>query len=162
MLTIEKNDEEGYFMLLDDGIGMCKSKSRNVLVRVRDALNALANTGLVGHTVDNRYDSMETRVNGFPRGVVLAHASNGIVVRLPDGQLDVWEIGTGKIFIIEPTHPKSTAEWHDPAIGAGPAVALLQCWLQLSPTSEPEEVAAVAAATRKFIEMREAAQPSNF
>ena len=153
MLTIEKNDEEGYYMLLQDESGMCKSKSRNVLVRIRDALNAVAATSLIGHTVEE---------NGgeHPRGVVLAIAGNDLIVRLSSNKLDSWNVRD--CCIIEPEHKRSTCEWHDPAIGVMPAVALLHCWLQLSPTSKPEEVAVVAAATEKFIEMREAAQPSNF
>jgi len=104
-LTIESDDYDGYYMLVDDGIGMCKSKSRNVLVRVRDALNAVRDTGLVGLTVEEDIDDKA-------RGVVLAISGNDLIVRLADGKLDSWTVCDCRI--VEPERPDKPTKFNDP------------------------------------------------
>jgi hypothetical protein len=164
MLTIEMDEENGYFMLIDDGIGLAKSKSRNVLVRIRDALNAVRETSLVGLTVENTADNIPSRVNGFPRGVVLAQdAPRGLVVRLAEGKLDVWSVHTCRV--VEPERPKCDTPWNDPAIGVLSAVELLQRWQaldgHLNSASAVEEICGkLTDDTRKFLEARKAAEPT--
>jgi hypothetical protein len=103
MITIESDDYDGYYMLVDDGIGMCKSKSRNVLVRVRDALNAIRETGLVGLTVESAKDT---------RGVVLALSDMYLVVRQPDNMLALWRIDNCRV--VEPERPDKPTKFNDP------------------------------------------------
>lgn len=167
MLTIEKNDDMGYFMLLDDDIGMCKSKSRNALIRVRDALNAVRKTGLVGLTVENHVDTMGTRINGFERGVVLALANSRLIVRLPDDTLSEWYVGNCQV--VEPPSPAPTP-WNDPAIGVLPAVELLRSFLEFANDAlitEPVDLynvgrrglEKIVADTAAFLAARKAAEP---
>lgn len=92
MLHIEHDDDGGCFRLIDDGVGLCTSKSRNVLVRLRDALNAVRATGLTGLTVENTKDTVPSRIDGFPRGVVLALSDAHLVIRKPDNMLDLWHV----------------------------------------------------------------------
>jgi len=168
MLTIEKNDEMGYFMLLDDDCGICKSKSRNALVRIRDALNAVRKIGLVGLTVENHVDTMGTRINGFECGVVLALANNRLIVRLPDDRLDEWYVGNCQV--VEPPSPAPTP-WNDPAIGVLSAVELLRSFLTFANdvlnTVEPVDldnvgrrgIEKIIADTEAFLAARKAAEP---
>jgi len=112
MLTIEGDENDGYYMLVDDGIGMCKSKSRNVLVRVRDALNAIRGTGLFGLTVENTDGAIPNRGGVRPRGVALALLGPSVVVRKPDGKLDMWSITDCRI--VEPERPDKPTKFNDP------------------------------------------------
>ena len=151
MLTIESDDDNGYWMLLDDGIGIAKSKSRNALVRIRDALNAIRETGLVGLTVEE--DARER-----PRGVVLAIAGNDLIVRLSDNTLDSW--CARDCLIVEPERPTTPTPWNDPAIGIFPAVDLLKRVLACRVATLGPELAAVAGDIEKFLKEREKAQPT--
>lgn len=165
MLTIEMNDDMGYFMLLDDDIGMCKSKSRNVLVRIRDALNAVRKTGLVGLTVENHIDTVGTRINGFERGVVLALSNTRLIVRLTDNSLDEWYVGNCQV--IEPP-TKTPTPWNDPAIGVLPAVELLRGFLEFADVAiehDPDlgsrrALEKLVADTKAFLAARKAAEPT--
>lgn len=160
VLTIEMDEDAGYFMLVDDGIGLAKSKSRNVLVRIRDALNAVRETSLVGLTVENRTDNVPSRVEGFPRGAVLALAGDRLVVRLADNKLALWPVAI--CCVIEPEPPKRNTPWNDPAISVSVAAELLTRWLRLnaSPRDTPVgEIMALAKTTTTFLEAREAAEP---
>jgi hypothetical protein len=112
MLTIESDEHDGYYMLVDDGIGMCKSKSRNVLVRVRDALNAIRGTGLFGLTVENIGGAIPTRGGARLHGVALALSGPSVVVRMPDGKLDMWSITDCRI--VEPERPDKPTKFNDP------------------------------------------------
>lgn len=154
MLHIEHDDDGGCFRLIDDGIGLCTSKSRNVLVRIRDALNAVRETGLAGLTVEYRVDTIPNRIDGFPRGVVLALVSSPaqLVVRLPDDKLDIWLVNNCKV--VEPTPPKRDTPSNEPPIGVRMACDLLTRWLH--EYSDPD---AIEAVTKKFLADRRAAEP---
>jgi hypothetical protein len=155
MLTIEKNDDAGCFMLIDDGIGLAQSKSRNVLVRIRDALNAVRETSLVGLTVENTDGTIPNRGGVRPRGVVLALDSPGdFVVRLPDGKLDEWSVKNCRV--VEPDPPTRDTPWNSPVIGVRPAIELLKRWLALQRDDRRE--AELVQATETFLEAREAAE----
>lgn len=152
MILIEKDEDNGYFMLVDDGIGLAKSKSRNVLVRIRDALNAVRETGLVGLTV-------RTRPPGLT-GVVLALSRRGLVVRLLDGALGDWPIEQCQI--IEPERPTTPTPWNDPAIGILPAVELLKRALHLENLENltGRDPSQLAIDITEFLEARRAAEPT--
>jgi hypothetical protein len=162
MITIEMDDDAGYFMLIDDGIGLAKSKSRNVLVRIRDALNAVRETSLTGLAVEYRVDTMGTRIDGYPRGVVLAFSTAGFLVRLSNNKLDEWPVRN--CHIVEPERPTTPTPWNDPAIGIYPAVELLKRVVTLSNLEDRAELALavvdVAEDAEKFLKAREIAQPT--
>jgi hypothetical protein len=144
MLTIEKDDDGGCYRLIDDGIGLCTSKSRNVLVRIRDALNAVRETGLVGLTV----------ACGADPGVVLALCSGPpqLVVRRANGQLHTWMAADCRV--IEPAPPDRDTPSNEPPIGVLTACELLTRWLH-----EYGDPDAIEAATKKFLADRRAAEP---
>jgi hypothetical protein len=145
MLTIEHDDDGGCYRLLDDGIGLCISKSRNVLVRVRDALNAVRETGLVGLTVACGADS----------GVVLALCSGPpqLVVRRANGQLHTWLVVD--CCVVEPARPDKDTPSNEPGIGVYAACELLKQFL----ACEEEELDALAGDVEKFLAARKAAEP---
>jgi hypothetical protein len=159
MLTIEHDDDGGCFRLLDDGIGMCTSKSRSVLVRVRDALNAIRATGLVGLTVKHQKDTIPNRVDGYPRGVVLALVSGPpqLVVRRADDKLDVWPVLD--CVVVEPERPEKETPSNEPGLGVHAAVALLLRWLEASSLESPERTAKVRKETEQFLKARKRAEP---
>lgn len=132
MLYIERDDDAGCHRLIDDdygvGVGLCISKSRNVLVRIRDALNAVNKTGLVGLTVEHVKDTIPNRVEGNPRGVVLALTGGPpqFVVRLADGRLDAWTVTDCRI--AEPVRPEKDTPSNEPTIGVHAACVLLKRW----------------------------------
>lgn len=130
MLTIEHDDDGGCFRLIDDGIGLCTSKSRNVLVRLRDALNAVGESNLGGITVKHQKDTIPNRVDGYPRGVVLALVSGPpqLVVRRTDNNaLDVWHVTD--CVVVEPARPDKDTPSNEPPIGVRTACELLTRWL---------------------------------
>ena len=145
MLTIEKDDDGGCYRLIDDGIGLCTSKSRNVLVRIRDALNAVRETGLVGLTV----------ACGADPGVVLALCSGPpqLVVRRANGQLHTWMAADCRV--IEPAPPDRDTPGNEPPIGVLTACELLRRWL-VETQDGPE---GIATDTRNFLAARQAAEP---
>lgn len=149
--TIEKDDDNGFWMLLEDGVGIARSKSRNSLKRIRDALWAVEGGGLIGLTVEEDIDD-------HPRGVVQAISGNDLIVRLVDGKLDVWHAGDCRL--IEPERPDKPTPWNDPAIGIYPAVALLQRVLACGIGEMGRELEAVAIDIEIFLRAREAAQPT--
>lgn len=149
--TIEKDDDNGCWMLLEDGVGIARSKSRNALRRIRDALWAVEGGGLVGLTVEEDIDDR-------PRGVVQAISDNYLVVRLADGKLDTWNAGDCRL--VEPERPDKPTPWNDPAIGVISAVDLLKRVLACSIDTMGSELEAVAQDIRQFIKAREDAQPT--
>ena len=157
MLTIEHDDDGGCFRLLDDGIGLCTSKSRNVLVRVRDALNAIRETGLVGLTVKQVKDTIPNRVDGYPRGVVLALVSGPpqFVVRRPDNKLDIWPVID--CVVVEPEPPEKETPSNEPPIGVRTAVTLLERFLSCE--REVSIDSDLVRDTNKFLADRRAAEP---
>jgi len=163
MLTIEHDDDGGCFRLLDDGIGLCTSKSRNVLVRVRDALNAVRETGLVGSTVakliGTRSDKQPVHIHGVvcaivavPHGVS-AILTAGLVVRRDDSKLEVWT--AHECSVVEPARPDRDTPSNEPPIGVRTACELLTRWL--NEYSDPD---AIDRDTRKFLADRRAAEPT--
>jgi len=159
MLTIEQDDDGGCFRLLDDGIGLCISKSRSVLVRVRDALNAIRETGLVGLTVKHQKDTIPNRIDGYPRGVVLALVSGPpqLVVRRADGKLDVWPVID--CVVVEPERPEKETPSNEPGLGVHAATQLLLRWLEASSFESPERNAKVRKDTEQFLKARKRAEP---
>lgn len=160
-LHIEKDDDAGCFRLIDDGIGLCTSKSRNVLVRIRDALNAVGQTGLQGLTVEHVKDTIPNRVDGYPRGVVLGLCSGPpqLVVRrepgikgLTENKLDVWMAVECRV--VEPAKPDRDTPSNEPPIGVLTACELLTRWLH-----EYGDPDAIEAATKKFLAARKRAEP---
>jgi hypothetical protein len=161
MITIERDDDNGYFMLVDDGIGLTKSKSRNVLVRIRDALNAVRETSLVGLTVHNNTKNPvgDSLVGNTLKthGVVLALGSSGdLIVRLADGKLDEWAVQDCRV--VEPERPTQNTPWNDPAIGILTAVELLKRWMHVH--ADHGDGIAIAEDTRTFLAARKAAEPT--
>lgn len=157
MLYIEKDDDGGCFRLIDDDVGLCTSKSRNVLVRVRDALNAVRETGLVGLTVKHQKDTIPNRIDGYPRGVVLALVSGPpqFIVRLADNRLDVWPVI--ECHIVEPAKPGRDTPSNEPPIGVRTACDLLTRWLE--EYGDPDEI---ETATKKFLAARKRAEPTDY
>lgn len=162
MLHIERDDDGGCFRLIEDGVGLCASKSRNVLVRVRDALNAIGETSIGGLTVENTKDTVPTRIDGPPRGVVLAYSSPYLIVRRADNRLDEWFIKDCRI--VEPEKPSRDTPSSEPAIGIYAALRLLERWLGVSHHLEGApanvEIAMnIAKDTRIFLQARADAEP---
>jgi len=153
MLTIEKDDDAGCHRLIDDGIGLCNSKSRNVLVRIRDALNAVHATGLAGLTVESTKDTIPNRVDGQPRAVVLALSDAHLVVRKSDNMLDLWHVGECRV--VDPARPEKDTPSNEPAIGVYTACELLTRWLH--EYGDPDKI---EAATKKFLAARKRAEPT--
>jgi len=160
--TIEKDDDNGCWMLLEDGIGMARSKSRTVLRRLRDALWAVEGGGLVGLTV--KEDGGDKR-----RGVVQAISGCELIVRLSDDGLAAWNVGTCSL--VEPERPDKPTPWNDPAIGIIPAVALLKRVVAIAANEDPGQdystpsefryaIDSLAEDVAKFIQAREDAQPT--
>jgi len=155
MLHIEHDEDGGCFRLIDNGIGMCTSKSRTVLIRIRDALNAVRETGLVGATVEHRVDTIPNRIDGFPRGVVLALCSGPpqLVVRLADDTLDTWLANSCRI--ITPPLPPCETPGNEPPIGVRTAITLLERWLL-----EARGTDGIESDTRAYLAARAAAEPT--
>jgi hypothetical protein len=147
--TLERDDENGYWMLLHDGVGMAKSKSRNVLKRIRDALEAVEGGGVYGLTVEAAYDHR--------RGVVLALQGAHLIVRTSTGQLEDWN-ATG-CHVVEPARPDKATPWNDPAIGVLSAVALLKRCLAYGISTQHAEGQEIVDDVRAFLKAREDAQP---
>jgi hypothetical protein len=154
MLTIECDDDGGCYRLLDDGIGLCVSKSRNVLVRVRDALNAVRETGLVGLTV----------ACGADTGVVLALCSGPpqLVVRRANGQLHTWLVVD--CCVVEPARPDKDTPSNEPGIGVYAACDLLHRWTEASTgygvtPERVERVMQLKTETANFLKARADAEP---
>ena len=145
------DEDNGYWMLLEDGIGVAKSKSRNALRRIRDALVAIEGAGLVGLTVMEDIDPR-------PRGVVQAISGNDLIVRLADDKLDSWNVRD--CVLVEPERPTTPTPWNDPAIGIYPAVDLLKRVLACGIDTMGHELEVVADDIKKFLEAREKAQPT--
>lgn len=152
MLTIEHDDDGGCFRLLDDDVGLCTSKSRNVLVRLRDALNAVRATGLAGLTVENTKDTVPSRIDGFPRAVVLALSDAHLVVRKLDNMLDLWRVCECRV--VDPARPDKETPSNEPAIGVRTACELLTRWMH--EYGDPDKI---EAATKKFLAARKRAEP---
>lgn len=143
--------DNGFWMLLEDGVGMARSKSRNPLRRIRDALMAVEGGGLVGLTVVEDGDEPQ------PRGVVQAISGNDLIVRLADDRLDSWNVRDCRL--VEPERPDKPTPWNDPAIGVIPAVDLLKRVLACGIDTMGAELEAVADDIKQFIKAREDAQP---
>ncbi len=153
MLTIEADEDSGCHRLIDDGIGLCTSKSRNVLVRIRDALNAVRATGLAGLTVESTKDTIPNRIDGQPRAVVLALSDAHLVVRKSDNMLDLWRVCDCRV--VEPTRPEKDTPSNEPPIGVRTACELLTRWLH--EYGDPDKI---ESATTKFLADRRAAEPT--
>lgn len=154
-LHIEHDDDGGCFRLIDDGVGLCISKSRNVLVRIRDALNAVGQTGLQGLTVKHQKDTIPNRVDGYPRGVVLALVSGPpqlVVRRVDNNALDVWHVT--ECVVVEPEKPKRDTPSNEPGLGVHAACELLMRWLH--EYGDPDKI---ETATKKFLTARKRAEP---
>jgi hypothetical protein len=148
---IVADEDNGFWMLLEDGIGMARSKSRNVLKRVREALQAVEGAGLVGLTVEE--DSAEK-----PRGVVQAISGNDLIVRLTDDRLDSWNVRDCRL--VEPERPDKPTPWNDPAIGIIPAVDLLERVIDFAALDRcGAGMDAIVDDIKKFLKAREDAQP---
>jgi hypothetical protein len=152
---IVSDDDNSFWMLLEDGCGIARSKSRNALRRIRDALVAVEGGGLVGLVVEEDIDPR-------PRGVVQAISGNDLIVRLPDDKLDSWNVRDCRL--VEPERPTTPTPWNDPAIGIYPAVDLLKRVVALANMEDHAELALavvdVAEDAEKFLEARKAAQPT--
>jgi len=155
--------DNSYWMLLEDGIGMAKSKSRNALKRIREALVAVEGAGLVGLTVeeiavrnDHNYTGISTNDN--VRGVVQAISGNDLIVRLTDDKLDSWNVRDCRL--VEPEKIDTPTPWNDPSIGIYPAVDLLKRVLACGIDTSGHELEAVAEDIREFLKARDAAQPT--
>jgi hypothetical protein len=101
MITFERWEEGGYYIIKEDSIGLSQTKSRNVARRVCDALNAP--NLLVGRTVKKvagtEYRDATQQI--IDQAVVLAISSSGqLIVRFSSGQLAEWPVMDCKI--IEP------------------------------------------------------------
>lgn len=144
--TLVRDDDNGYWMLLDDNVGIAKSKSRRSLMRIRDALEAVEGGGVYGLTVE--------KSNG-KRGVVLDFNRLLLIVRTTTNHLEEWVASA--CHVVEPERPDKITPWNDPAIGVLPAVELLKQWLQDAHfgTGYPE----LKEATEQFLKAREDAQP---
>lgn len=154
MLYIERDDDGGCFRLIEDGIGLCTSKSRNVLVRIRDALNAVGETSIGGLTVEH--------TDGRMRGIVLTYSGAYLIVRLPDGRLGEWFPKDCRI--VGPEKPQRDTPSSEPAIGVYAALRLLERWLGVSSHLEGapanvEIAMKIADETRKFLQARADAEP---
>lgn len=163
-LHIEHDDDGGCFRLIEDGIGLCTSKSRNVLVRIRDSLNAVGQESLGGLTVEtpDSYNTKTERVVTVKRGVVLAYSGAYLIVRLPDGQLDEWFPKDCRV--VEPEKPARDTPGNEPAIGVYAALKLLERWLGVSghldgAPANVEIAMKIADETRKFLQARADAEP---
>lgn len=155
---ITADEDNSYWMLLEDGVGIAKSKSRNALRRIRDALEAVEGEGLVGLTVEG-HDLQKPPP--WKRGVI--QAINGdsftFIVRLEDDRLDIWSIRDCRL--VEPERPTTPTPWNDPAIGIYPAVDLLKRVIGVANLNgELGRLAVVSLAedVEKFLAAREAAQ----
>lgn len=155
--TITCDEENGYHMLLEDGIGMAKSKSRNALRRIRDALtveNALI--GLTVKLIDLQESSRKIQTHTW--GVVLAVSEDTLVVRLSDDHLDRWTISACQI--VDPDQiDKETHASDPPNIGILAAVKLLERFLSRNRDSVGD-LYDLAEDVKKFLAAREAAQPA--
>jgi hypothetical protein len=157
--SLVADEENGYWMLLQDDVGIAKSKSRNSLKRIRDALRAVEDAGLVGLLVENTKDTVPSRIDGFPRGVVLAINGHDLIVRRTDDKLDEWLITHCRL--VEPEKPTTPTPWNDPAIGIYTAVKLLQRVVDFDTLERAGAgFRPIADDIRKFLEAREAAQPT--
>lgn len=94
-------------MLCRDDVGMCKSKSRKVLVDIRDALEAREGSILVGQTVER----ISTSPRGGERGVIVGVDPRGgqLLVRLLDSTLGHWD--TEHVKIVEPVSIDHPTTW---------------------------------------------------
>lgn len=164
MLTIEADEDGGCHRLIDDGIGLCTSKSRNVLVRIRDALNAVRETGLVGLTVEKAIGTVADKqsIRGVVCAVVAAPhgafgdaaiVSAGLIVRRDGGKLEVWAAHTCSV--VEPARPEKDTPSNQPPIGVRTACELLTRWLH--EYGDPDKI---ESATTKFLADRRAAEPT--
>lgn len=151
MIIIERDDDSGYWRIIEDGVGIAKSKSRNCCIRIRDALNAIGNVSLIGSTVR----PMDSELNAS--GVVLAVSDKGLIVRLNNGFLDLWDIIGSQI--IEPEYPDKETTFNDPAIGVLSAVELLQRFLSVANTLNEHDLADLVENTTTFLSQRESAEP---
>jgi hypothetical protein len=88
---LQTDDEAGEVRLLQDGICIAHAKSRNSMVKIRDALNAPV-------PLEGAWVSKETH-NGVEVGVVQAVASNvlgfKLLVRIQDDTLTYWLVDEG-------------------------------------------------------------------
>lgn len=147
-------EDAGYWMLLEDGIGMAKSKSRNALKRIRDALQTAQETGLIGLTVE---------IEGVKRGIVQAISDRAdLIVRrtgvLQTDNLEVWPVHACRL--VEPDKIDTPTPWNDPAIGVIPAIKLLERVLACGIDTMGHELETVADDIKKFLKAREDAQPT--
>jgi hypothetical protein len=80
-ITIDKRLEEGYFAILDDGIGVAQTKSHRQAERIRDALNA----PLIGRRITTLHGGErweEAVVVGYGNGDILAILDNDELVSI--------------------------------------------------------------------------------
>lgn len=157
MLYIERDDDAGCFRLIEDGVGLCTSKSRNVLVRVRDALNALGKMSLDGVTIACGADTgvaMGLCDGSFPK----------LIVRRPDGQLHAWRIDDCRV--VEPETPARDTPSNEPPIGVRTACVLLERFLALEIDTDGDYDADAAEElvhdAKKFLADRKAAEPTDY
>lgn len=146
--TIECDDDNGCWMLLEDGVGLARSKSRKVLVRLRDALWAVEGQGLAGLTVENDVEHC--------RGVVQGIDGPLLTVRKSNNKLATWVAGSCSV--VEPERPDKPTPWNDPAIGVLPAVELLKRVLACGYSGE--ELRTVGEDIQRFLKARADAQPT--
>jgi hypothetical protein len=146
-LELEHDDDAGYWLLREDGVGLAKSKSRTVMMRVRAALSAP--NALVGLTVELG----DGRVQGH--GLVLGLAPSAqLVVRLADDRLATWSISDCKI-VDAPKPDKDTPSDDPPNIYISGAVQLLE---QVLKADSVDEFNALISDIKKFLAARAAAE----
>lgn len=158
-ITIRCDDDAGYWMILQDGCGIAKTKSKTQALRIRDALNAVFEDGLCGLTVENTTDNIPARVDGYPRAVVLALTGMHLVVRKPDDKLDVWAVADCRI--VSPGPPdKETVADDPPNIYIYGACELLRRFIACGVEDLGKELADVALDAKTFLALREREQPT--
>ncbi len=146
-LELQHDEDAGYWILLEDGVGLAKSKSRTVMVRIRAALSAP--NALVGLTVEQVKDTIPNRIDGYPRGLVLGVADPvQLIVRLADDRLATWNINDCKV--VDAPKPEKATPSNDPAdIYIDGAVNLLLRWVEAMALSDGPAGIAVVNADRR-------------
>ncbi len=109
---LETDDEVGEVHLMQDGIIIAHSKSRNAMAKIRDALNAPCPLEGAWVTKQNDPTSMSFHLNPVQVGVVqsVAYAALGgfmLLVRTDDNTLEAWSTsGVSDIRVIDKPNAK--------------------------------------------------------
>lgn len=99
-IDIEVDDRVGCLRLVEDGVGLCTTKSRNVARRIRDALDK---DTLVGSRVRWDYTDQEAVV-------VAICGPTSLIVRYDNNALDVVGLAGDRAPITIVPHPKPEAD----------------------------------------------------